>query len=153
MEMTLSKRLLFLLMFTMLMLSSCTVTKGYRGYIELPEGTSIETAKEIVTNVLNDGFIEKISKKFPNFDPVNNPRKQGIFLYWGYSRKAGGPKKAHILLVINYVGKLDNQDEIFQYGKSIVENYVREYFTDKKNLTIKSDGLPCFSAKARIETV
>jgi len=153
MEIPLLKRLLFLLMFTMLLFSSCTFSKSYRGRIKLPEVTSIETAKEIVTNVLNDGFIEKISKKFPNFGPVKNPKKHGIFLYWGYAHGKSGPEDVHILFVINYVGKLDNQDEIFQYGKSIVENYVREYFKDKKNLTIKSDGLPCFSAKARIETV
>lgn len=129
------RRLLFLLMFTMLLVSSCTYSKSYRGHIKLPEGTSVETAKEIVTNVLNAGFIEKISKKFPNFDPVKNPRKHGIFLYWGYSQRTSGPKKTHILFVINYVVKLDNQDEIFEYGKSIVENYVREYFKNK-SLTV-----------------
>jgi len=126
-----SKRLLFFLMVTMILFSSCTISRSYRGRIELPVGTSVETAKEIVNNIMNDGFIEKISNKFPNFNPVKNPKKHGIFLYWGYMHGKSGPEDVHIRFVINYVGKLDNRDEIIEYGTSIVEKYIREYFKNK----------------------
>ena len=112
----------------MILFSSCTISRSYRGRIELPEGTSVETAKEIVNNIMNDGFIEKISDKFPNFNPVKNPKKYGVFLYWGYRHGKSGPEGVHILFVINYVGKLDNRDEIIEHGTIIVEKYIREYF-------------------------
>ena len=119
----------------LLTLIACSVTKGYEGTVDLPIGTTMETADRIVNSIWEDNFVQKISDKFPNFNPLENPQTQGIHLVYVYSpspdKKEKNESEIFIQLAVNYTGKLDNAEEIFQYAKSIVQKAVADYFKNK----------------------
>lgn len=119
---------------SLLVLFGCSVTKGQKDTVSLPEGTTVETAEEIIKIIWGEAFINKISNKFPNFNPIANPSNQGISLKWFKFTPFDKEKKSTLSLhiEIKYKGGLDNADQIVQFAKSIVEEQVSEYFANKK---------------------
>jgi tetratricopeptide (TPR) repeat protein len=113
-----------------------TVTKSYTASVSLPEGTTEETTKEIIHKIWEDDFVTKISKQFPNFNPVANPSEQGISLVQFKFMPFNKNKKTTISLKIEIKSKstLDNAEEIVQFAKAVVEEAVSEYFSKKANL-------------------
>ena len=122
-------------MLYLLTLIACSVTRGYEATVDLPIGTTMVTADRIVNSIWEDNFVQKISDKFPNFNPLENPQTQGIYLVYVYSpspdKKEKNESEIFIRLTVNYMGKLDNAEEIFKYGKTIVEKAVSDYFKNK----------------------
>ena len=119
----------YLLILCLTALAACSVNRGFQDTVDLPEGITSEKALEIVMAIWNDHFAEKITKKFPHFDPINNPNKYGIVLtrveFTPVAPK--GEKRVFIKIAINYVGKLDDAKEIVEYGKSIVKEELKKY--------------------------
>ena len=114
-----------------LFISGCRVRKQYHDTVELPEGTSLKTATEIMMIVWNDNFAEKITKKFPSFDPIRNPSRYGLYL--NCVELGTAKKKGHTIFIrieIKFAGsKPENAQEILEYGKTIVEKAVENYFS------------------------
>ena len=117
---------LSLLLFTCFLLESCSVKTNSNARIDLPTGTSLDKAKEIVTSIWDDNFVGKIKEKYPDFDPVGNPSKQGLYLRWGYRNSPDGPQDIHLLLTVTLSGSSDQIDGIVEYAKSLVEQYIQE---------------------------
>jgi hypothetical protein len=110
-------------------LAACSLVGSQEGTIDLPEEITPEKASEIVTAIWNDHFSEKITKKFPDFNPINDPVKYGIYLTGGEftSKTSKGEKRLFIKITIYYKGKLDDAKEIVEYGKSIVNEELKKY--------------------------
>lgn len=112
-------------------LTACSITRGYQDTIDLPEGTTPEKGLEIVMAIWNDNFVEKITGKFPHFDPITNPNKYGILLHRVEFTPVTpkGEKRVLIKIAIKYEGKLEDAKEIVEYGKSIVKEELKKYLT------------------------
>ena len=110
-----------------LLTTACTISKNHQERINLPQETTVETAKKIVATVVNDGFFNKISNKFPEL----NPKEDGISIVSGFTEGSSGPKDVHILIGIKYTGKHYDAKEIATYGKGLVEEYLKDYFGNK----------------------
>ena len=119
--------------FCLLAVFACSVTTGHKDTISLPEGTTVETAEEIIKTIWSEEFITTISNKFPNFNPLTNPSSQGISLKWFKFAPFNEEKKPTLSLhiEIKYKGSLDNAEQIVQFAKTIVEKHVSEYFKNK----------------------
>ena len=105
-----------------LLIATCTITKERTFEINLPEGTTLETAQEILKFIVEDGFNEKISKKFTNIDPS----KHELVLLIQLRDMA-----AFVIVGIKYEGKLDSAVEIAEYSKTIAEESINNYFKKK----------------------
>jgi hypothetical protein len=116
----------------LLTLIACSVTYTYQDTVDLPIGTTFTTALQIAESVWADNFMQKISDKFPNFNPLENPQTQGINLFTVYGRSPDKKEKREgaifIKLSISSTGKIDNAEEIVKYGKTIVQKAVEDYF-------------------------
>jgi hypothetical protein len=110
-------------------LTACSFTRGYQDTIDLPEGTTPKKGLEIVMAIWNDNFVEKITGKFPHFDPIKNPNKYGILLHRVEFTPVTpkGVKRVFIKIAIKYEGKLEDAKEIVEYGKSIVKEELKKY--------------------------
>ena len=120
-------KLFSFIVITFLFSMSCTVSKNHQEQVNLPTGTTIETAEKIVSTIVNDGFFKKIMNKYPKL----NTKEDSISIFSGYTKGSSGPKDIHILIVIKYTGKLYEPKEIASYGKGLVEKYLKEYFGNK----------------------
>lgn len=107
-----------------IILTACHVGGMYRDTVDLPEGTNAQTAYELVEHISKNHFFEKITAKFPTLDSSSRIGLARLVL----TPLAGGKEKVCIVLYIRYTGKLDNAKEIIDYGKTIVEQQVKEYF-------------------------
>lgn len=129
--------ILIILLFVM----SCTISKNYQEQINLPPGTTVETAEKIVSTIVSDGFFKKIMNKYPKL----NTKEDSINIFSGYTKGSSGPKDIHILIVIKYTGKLYEPKEIAGYGKGLVEGYLIDHFANMnechRTLLQMSDGL------------
>jgi hypothetical protein len=110
-------------------LVACSIVGSQEGTIDLPEGITPEKASKIATAIWDDHFSEKITKKFPHFDPINAPDKYGIFLTGDEftPKTSKGEKRLSIKITIYYKGKLDDAKEIVEYGKSIVNEELKKH--------------------------
>lgn len=114
----------FLCIVGMISLVACNVFRIYQDRFDLPDGTSVQTADEIVTLILRDNFSEKLAAKFPH---LGSNVKFGLGSLVS-TPLVGGEKKVFIVLFIRYTGKFDNPEEVGEYSKTIVEQKVKEYF-------------------------
>lgn len=114
-------------------LSSCSVTKGVKSNVILPEGTTTEVAEQIINKIWKDDFLIKITSKYPHFNPALKPKEQGISLTWLKFSPADKSEKGtlSIHIEIKYKGSLDNADQIADYAKSIVQTQVNEFFNNQ----------------------
>lgn|GEM_PF-2997307 len=104
---------------------------GYdKEIISLPEGTSSETADEIVRILFWDDKIwQKIETKFPNSDLFKYPHKysQGI----GWEALKRGKTSISLRIGTSDLSRRDllkDRKEIMTYGKMIIEQGVSNYF-------------------------
>jgi len=115
-----------------LVLFGCSVTVSHKDIIPLPEGTTVETAEEIIKIIWGEAFLAEISNEFPDFNPLVNPKSQGISLKWfkftPFDKEKSPTLSLHI--EIKYKGSLDNAEQILQFAKLIVEEQVYDYFSN-----------------------
>ena len=113
----------------LLSLIACSTIYNRESTVYLPIGATRGTAERIADSLWKDNFVQKISDKFPNFNPLKNPQTQGIYLF--YPLVPSPESEIFIRLTIYYTGKLDNAEEIIKYGKTIVQKAVEDYFKNK----------------------
>jgi hypothetical protein len=116
---------------SVLVVGCISFNKTYQDSVALPEGTSLKTAEKIAMSVWNANYKEKMKAKFPNLtdDQVN-----GLFVKWNIFKQITGEKKTTVSIIvgIRYQGKVKNPRAITSYGKSLVEQAVREYMEKKR---------------------
>lgn len=112
-------------------LYACSVSTTYQERVNLPEGTTSAKADEIVMFNWNDNFVQKLTQKFPDFDPVKFPAKYGISVRRGFLKPLteGGKEEVFLQIIMNCAVRLENAKEIVQYAKSIVEEGLRQYLS------------------------
>ncbi len=120
------KKLVPLFIMSLVFMMGCSVKTGKVVRVQLPEGTTIEIANEIIKNIAGDDFGGKIFRKFTNLDPT----KHETYLKWEKWPGRGGIGM-YITFGIDYRGTLSNVDEILVYGENIVRGAIKNYFKNK----------------------
>jgi hypothetical protein len=105
----------------------CQFSKIYQDSVDLPGGTSLQTAKTITMTVWDDDLKGKVHEKFPH---LSKKQLDGLFIRWRSSQSLIGDKETtvSILFGIQYQGELKDAKAIIEYVKELVENSAEEYF-------------------------
>jgi len=112
---------LMVLLTICLFMVGCSVTTAYQNTVELPKGTTTETASKIVSTIWQKGFYEKIKMKFPDVDPSQYKP------FLGY-KKSLSKDTLVIIFGVKYKGKLDKAKNIVEEERKITQGAVDYYF-------------------------